>query len=160
MDWTDTRIDELRTLVSEGAKMAAMLQHFGPDATRGAIMGQKNRLGLCKSVRIVKAERSFTRELARDARRIQAQREAANERRAQRKARLANEPKPPRYTPVCHELPDGRVSIHELRNGMCSFPFDAPPGSELSTVYCGEAVVDRSWCADHRRIVYQPARGA
>lgn len=147
MRWTEEAVTRLKQMHANGASANKIAVDLNCRISRSAVLGKKSRLGLCKSARIVRCERSA----ARETKRLQARRQ---------KAKIIEPQRYEKYTPIRHDPPSDHVDIHGLKTGMCCFPFDAPPGSELSTVYCGAAAVDRSWCGEHRRIVYQPARGA
>lgn len=53
--------------------------------------------------------------------------------------------------------PDGRVTLIDLRNGMCRWPIGDP--REDSFHYCGaDADIPSSYCVAHRKVAYLPSR--
>ena len=78
-------------------------------------------------------------------------------RRRQRPAEpIARAPKiNPGWTVVLPRLAAGnRLTIFQLRNGVCRFPY----GEHPPYTYCGRPAPHTSWCPHHEHIVYPRGR--
>lgn len=130
--WDDARLEALRDMLEKGASSghaAAMLsERFGADITRNMVIGMAARRGM---------------------------KMASPKRAARPKPKPFNPAPAPKVTVAIPE--SARVSLHDLRAGMCRFPIGDPKDEGFG--FCGAPALDgKSWCARCHSIVFQPAR--
>ena len=142
-EWTEERVETLKTMWAAGRAMADIMRALGLDS-RGAVSGKIARLGLALREPPQPPKPQQTRAQRRRAASYHFKR-AGEE--------LACEPIPP----MDDVPPERRVKLVDLLFGTCRFfcgETSAPDGG-----FCPEKAVDGiSWCAAHARIVFQPPR--
>jgi hypothetical protein len=140
VDWDGHLIARFKALHKDGersfADIAGTLSHeFGIRLTKNACIGKARRLGL-------KARAHVPPPLPRK-----------GQRRGKPRPIPAVLPgwriEPPRLPPAA-----GKVTIYQLKDGVCHFPH----GEQPPYTYCGAKALRGSWCATHERVVYP--RGA
>lgn len=165
MSWTDERIELLRKLWTEGLSASQIASELG-QVTRNAVIGKVHRLGLAGRAKV------STSSVARPVRKavpVHRVGVSAGSGAIVRPAMRGNaalkvmaQPQDEPYAMV-QELDEDvvipmsqRVTIMELREGMCKWPMGDPSSTEFR--YCG-AQGDGSggpYCAYHARAAYQP----
>ena len=136
-EWTDAMIARLRELhaaeeyFSDIARI--MSQEFGVELTKNSCIGKGRRLGLTARARVAPP-------LPRRKKRILTTLPAA----------LGWRVEPPVLPAAC-----GRITIYQLEQGRCHYPFgDRPPYA-----YCGGTTRrGLAWCPHHERVVYPRGR--
>jgi GcrA cell cycle regulator len=175
LTWTEERIELLTKLWTEGLSASQIAAELGGDVSRNAVLGKANRLGLTHGSSKV-ASTPHTRKPSR-----QPEPSSTSETSGQSDLRLAltlvrphvaGEPEeilPREDAPVPDQAAeetrpevDGavplsrRVTIMELREGVCRWPLGDP--AHVGFGYCGaQAVTGLPYCAHHAQVAYQPA---
>lgn len=143
-EWNDDQVAELRTMFEKRLTAGTIAERTG--RTRNAVIGKLGRLGLHANKN---RPAGIKFGIARDARadRIRARKAAAELPPPVPVERFINRPAPG-YR--------GKPMI-ELEPGECRYPIGEPV-----LLFCGAPVAadGLSWCADHRRLCFQPARPA
>jgi len=133
--WTEFSVAKLKKLAEKNYTAREIAQMLGPDFSRNAVIGKMSRmkLSLPKSLNPITQTNTVKRN-------------------------PPSEPKPKIVKPYFSELPkidtdtSNIVSFMELKARMCRFPVS---GQGFDTKFCGNRTgEDRSWCDDHRKIVY------
>ena len=166
MSWTDERIELLRKLWSEGLSASQIASELG-QVTRNAVIGKVHRLGLAGRAKV------STASVARPVRKAPAHRVAAvgvssgvtaiarPVMRGNAALKVMSLQQEESYALV--QEPEDvvipmsqRVTIMELREGMCKWPMGDPSSAEFR--YCGAQAGGGSgpYCAYHSRTAYQP----
>lgn len=168
MSWTDERIELLRKLWSDGLSASQIAGELG-QITRNAVIGKVHRLGLAGRAK------ASTSSVARPARKLSTHRVGVSGvagaasgpiarpvMRGNTALKVVSLPQDDAYA-VVQELDEDvvipmsqRVTIMELREGMCKWPMGDPSSTEFR--YCG-AQGDGGggpYCAYHARAAYQP----
>lgn len=166
MSWNDERVEQLRKLWMDGLSASQIAGELGNGITRNAVIGKVHRLGL--SGRVKAAGSSAPRQRSTT---VRAPRAPTPARRrtsmgggggvagntalayAQRPY-ITPAPKPIEEVliPMCE-----RVTIMELREGMCRWPLGDPSTPEFR--YCGgKSDTGATYCMAHSRMAYQPVQ--
>ncbi|MGH6828372.1 MAG: GcrA family cell cycle regulator [Rhizomicrobium sp.] len=134
MNWSDDRVEQLRTLWTEGLSASQIARAMG-GVTRNAVIGKVHRLGLAGRAMPARAERP-----------------------------RVSVPKTPRAhvppAPVIEEDPltleDGNfATVLTISDRMCRWPIGDPAANEFH--FCGRAPKPGSpYCDAHARKAYQP----
>lgn len=166
MSWTDERVELLRKLWTEGLSASQIAAELAHGITRNAVIGKVHRLGLSGRAKAPAAAPARPR-MAKPVSAAPAPRPMAPVRPIAPMIRgataLAYDPSP---TPVEAEdvrpvtevvIPiSERVTIMELREGMCRWPIGDPTSAEFG--FCGgRSTVGDPYCTYHADIAYQPA---
>jgi GcrA cell cycle regulator len=136
MGWTDERVEQLKSLWTEGLSASQIARVLG-GVTRNAVIGKVHRLGLAGRAGPTRSERP---------------RHAAAHRSVARTAPVAKE--------IVEEDPivldDGSfVTVLSINDRMCRWPIGDP--SEGAFHFCGHKPKDGSpYCEAHARKAYQP----
>jgi GcrA cell cycle regulator len=137
MGWTEERVEQLRTLWTEGLSASQIARVLG-GVTRNAVIGKVHRLGLAGRASPSRSERP----------------------------RMPSTPKvqvrtaPPTPTPVVEEDPvildDGSfATVLTINDRMCRWPIGDPSQNEFH--FCGRNPKNGSpYCEAHARKAYQP----
>jgi GcrA cell cycle regulator len=152
MSWDDTRIEQLKKLWGEGLSASQIAAELG-GVTRNAVIGKVHRLGLsgrAKSkpaaaarprAKVVKAPVRTTQVVAR--------------------GNLATVELVDAVPMIMPERANvvvpmsRRISIMELREGVCRWPMGDPLHADFA--YCGgDCTVGKTYCEAHSRLAYQP----
>lgn len=169
MSWTDERIELLRKLWTDGLSASQIAGELG-QVTRNAVIGKVHRLGLAGRAKV------STSSVARPVRKAPVHRVggggmggniggssvARPVMRGNTALKVMAMPQDEPYA-MMQELDEDvvipmsqRVTIMELREGMCKWPMGDPSSTEFR--YCGSQANAGSgpYCAYHSRAAYQP----
>jgi GcrA cell cycle regulator len=173
--WTEERIERLTKLWTEGLSASQIAAELGGSMSRNAVISKANRLGLTHgSAKVASTPR--TRKPSR-----RPEPSPSSETLGQADPALAptlvrpqvvkkpEEARPGEDTTVPDQEPqetrpevDGavplsrRVTIMQLREGMCRWPLGDP--THAGFCYCGaKAVTGLPYCTHHAQVAYQPA---
>ncbi len=136
MSWTDERVEQLKSLWTEGLSASQIARTLG-GVTRNAVIGKVHRLGLAGRASPARIERP----------------------RLPSAPRLNIRPHAPE-PPVVEEEPivldDGNfATVLTINNAMCRWPIGDP--SENAFHFCGHKPKNGSpYCEAHARKAYQP----
>jgi GcrA cell cycle regulator len=146
MTWTDERVDLLKKLWAEGHSAAQVAKQLG-GVSRNAVIGKVHRLGL--------PQRASPSRPAKRPQRPGRQRPMNGA--LQARPRLASaEPSVPMPDLAPMTFEDGApANVLTLKETMCKFPIGDP--AEPGFAFCGRGACSGPYCADHARVVYQPA---
>lgn len=151
MSWDDNRIEQLKKLWSDGLSASQIAAELG-GVTRNAVIGKVHRLGLsgrakakpaaaARPRKVVKAPVRTTTVVARGNLAVVELVEAE-----------------PVVMPVRENVVipmSRRISIMELREGVCRWPMGDPLQADF--VYCGaDCGIGHTYCDAHSRIAFQP----
>ncbi len=161
MSWTDERVELLRKLWMDGHSASQIAAELANGITRNAVIGKVHRLGL--SGRVKCAPPSSTprpRPAAQRPQRLATPRPAAPIVRGATALAL----QPAQFVAAAQRPVDDvvvpiseRVTIMELREGMCRWPLGDPATPDFR--YCGgRSDITATYCAAHARMAYQPAQ--
>ena len=155
MSWTDERVELLRKLWMDGHSASQIAAELANGITRNAVIGKVHRLGL--SGRVKCAPPSSTprpRPAAQRPQRLATPRPAAPIVRGATAQFVAAAQRP--VDDVVVPISE-RVTIMELREGMCRWPLGDPATPDFR--YCGgRSDITATYCAAHARMAYQPAQ--
>ena len=134
MGWTDERVEQLKTLWSDGLSASQIARVLG-DITRNAVIGKVHRLGLAGRAGPARAERP---------------------RAARRSAIHVAAPLPEIIEEDPVVLEDGNfATVLTINDRMCRWPIGDP--SENQFHFCGRNPRSGSpYCEAHARKAYQP----
>jgi GcrA cell cycle regulator len=150
MSWTNERVEQLKSLWTEGQSASAIAAELG-EVTRNAVIGKIHRLGL--------TGRSPT------SHRQQAARSSPASRRPRRRAALAAKTRtrgssPKTATATLIELgpaPDIAVTVATLSQHTCRWPEGDPNSAGFH--FCGRSTsAPGPYCAAHAAVAYQRTR--
>ena len=128
--WTEFSVAKLKKLAEKNYTAREIAQMLGPEFSRNAVIGKMSRmrLSLPKSLNPLTKTNTVKRNPP---------------------------PEPKSYFSVLPEIDTDNsniVSFMELKARMCRFPVS---GQGFDTKFCGNRTGEgRSWCDDHRKIVY------
>ena len=138
--WTEFSVAKLRKLLDKNYTSSQIAAQLGPDFTRNAVIGKIHRMGWAKKPAplVVKKEKKAAV--------VTFVPKAELPEVPQKKNKLASE-----FLPVKTDT-SNIVSFMKLKAKMCRYPVS---GQGFGTLFCGNPTdEDRSWCGDHRRVVY------
>ena len=165
MSWTDERIELLKKLWSDGLSASQIAGELG-GVTRNAVIGKVHRLGLSGRVKSTGSSVPRARKPA-----IRTQPAPSRQQGASGgfgvRGNVALKPVIVEDTElVAYAEPEiedvvvpmsRRVSIMELREGVCKWPLGDPMSAEF--VYCGaDCKVGTVYCSHHSTMAYQPTQ--
>ena len=135
MGWTEERVEQLKTLWTEGLSASQIARVMG-GVTRNAVIGKVHRLGLAGRATSTRSERP----------RISMPR--------QHIVRAAPEPEIVEQEPLT--LEDGsHANVLTVNDRMCRWPIGDPADNAFH--FCGRKPKDGSpYCEAHARKAYQP----
>lgn len=136
MGWTDERVEQLKSLWTEGLSASQIARALG-GVTRNAVIGKVHRLGLAGRAGPTRVERVRSPSAHKPAVRL-----------------AAPEPMVVEEAPVI--LADGSfATMLTINDRMCRWPIGDP--SEHEFHFCGRSPKDGSpYCEAHARKAYQP----
>lgn len=161
MSWDDGRIEQLKKLWSEGLSASQIASELG-GVTRNAVIGKVHRLGLSGRAKAKPASvaRPRTKTIVKQApmrssgggssgggvvRGNLAVAEILD-------VELVVQPKPRENVVIPMSR---RISIMELREGVCRWPMGDPLQPDFA--YCGaDSTIGKTYCEAHARIAFQP----
>ncbi|MEM9495466.1 MAG: GcrA family cell cycle regulator [Pseudomonadota bacterium] len=143
MAWTPERVEQLKTLWSEGLSAAQIANKMG-GVTRNAVIGKVHRLGLSGRATPAKPQRG------------RAGAEPKNEETTE--IAPVAEVKPIIAEPdfISPALLDGdAMTVATIKNNMCKWPIGDPASDDFH--FCGQPTsAGKSYCAYHARMAFQP----
>ena len=135
--WTDISVAKLRKLAEKNYSAREIAQMLGPEFSRNSVIGKMHRMGLSRGL----TPRLPNREPEKAVKRTPPPLEI--------KPKIS---KPVLELPTLDIDTSNVVSFMELKARMCRYPVS---GEGFETKFCGNRTSeDRSWCDDHRKIVY------
>ncbi|HEV2562254.1 MAG TPA: GcrA family cell cycle regulator [Rhizomicrobium sp.] len=136
MGWTDERVEQLKSLWTEGLSASQIARVLG-GVTRNAVIGKVHRLGLAGRASPSRVERP----------RLPM---------APKISMRAHQPEPPVVEEDPVVMDDGNfVTVLTISNSMCRWPIGDP--SEHEFHFCGRKPKGGSpYCEAHARKAYQP----
>lgn len=151
MSWDDNRIEQLKKLWSDGLSASQIAAELG-GVTRNAVIGKVHRLGLSGRAKAKPASVARPRKVVKTAARTSTVSVRGN---------LAVV-EMVEIEPVVMPARDNvvipmsrRISIMELREGVCRWPMGDPLQPDFA--YCGgDCQVGKTYCEAHARIAFQP----
>jgi GcrA cell cycle regulator len=162
MSWTDERIETLKKLWTDGLSASQIAAELG-QVTRNAVIGKVHRLGLAGRAK------ASSSSVARPARKAATSHRIGGGGAMMRPAMRGNtalkvmaSPHEEAYAVVVEEIDEEvvipmsqRVTIMELREGMCKWPMGDPSTTDFR--YCGaQGCASGPYCSFHSRAAYQP----
>ena len=158
--WTDDADGQLRKMHAEGLSFGQIAERIG-QVSRNAAIGRAHRLGLDPRAKVYtppspEKRKARANALARQAR---AKRNGTAARiQPTRASRLSLIPVDGTPLPLPHETDIPRVSILDLENHHCRWVCGETTSVDAK-VYCGcKKVPGLSFCENHARRAYEPAR--
>jgi GcrA cell cycle regulator len=161
MSWTDERVELLRKLWMDGLSASQIAAELANGITRNAVIGKVHRLGLSGRVKCpVPSAAPRPRAAAPRPVRTAPPRPAGVVTRGATALVLQPEsfaaPAPRPVDNVVIPISE-RVTIMELREGMCRWPLGDPAASDFR--YCGgRSDIGAPYCLARARMAYQPAQ--
>lgn len=154
MSWDDVRIDQLKKLWSEGLSASQIAGELG-GVTRNAVIGKVHRLGLSGRAKAKPA--SISRPRVKQVLKQQVRTVSISVR-----GNLAMVEMVEAQPDVVHQPRENvvipmskRISIMELREGVCRWPLGDPLTSDFA--YCGaDCSGGKTYCDAHARMAFQP----
>jgi GcrA cell cycle regulator len=136
MGWTDDRVEQLKSLWTEGLSASQIARVLG-GVTRNAVIGKVHRLGLAGRASPNRVERPRLPMAPKMSMRVHA-------------------PEPPVVEEDPVVMDDGNfVTVLTISNSMCRWPIGDP--SEHEFHFCGRKPKNGSpYCEAHARKAYQP----
>jgi len=151
MSWTDQRIDQLKTLWEKGLTASQIAGELG-GVTRNAVIGKVHRLGLSGRAKAKPASVARPRKVVKTAARTSTISVRGN------LAVIEMVDVEPEVMPVRENVVipmSKRISIMELREGVCRWPLGDPMHADFA--YCGaDCGGGKTYCEAHARIAFQP----
>jgi GcrA cell cycle regulator len=134
--WTDERVDQLKSLWTEGLSASQIARVLGEGITRNAVIGKVHRLGLAGRASPSRVDRPRLPSAPRLYR--------------------AREPELPVVEEEPLKLEDGSfIGVLTINDRMCRWPIGDPSGEEFH--FCGRNPKSGSpYCEAHARKAYQP----
>jgi len=135
--WTVDRVDQLKSLWTEGLSASQIARTLGEGITRNAVIGKVHRLGLAGRATPSRIDRPRLPSVPRIHLR-------------------AREPELPVVEEEPIQLEDGSyVGVLTINDRMCRWPIGDPSAEEFH--FCGRRPKDSSpYCEAHARKAYQP----
>jgi GcrA cell cycle regulator len=158
MSWTDERVELLAKLWNQGLSASQIAGELGGGVTRNAVIGKVHRLGLSGRAKSPSPSVSRPRKMTRAPSHPMTMTRgnlamAAPKTRPQMVTVIAYEPQP--MIEVIVPMSE-RVTIMELRESMCRWPFGDPSTPEFR--FCGgPSPVGTPYCTFHSKVAYQPS---
>ena len=150
INWTDERVEMLKKLWADGLSASQIAGELG-GVTRNAVIGKVHRLGLSGRAKSPSSVVPRPRKV----------RTASLRPRMRFNGNTALAPQfdmdyEPEMDPLANIVPMGpRVSISQLSEATCRWPFGDPTSEEFA--YCGSSVkTGAPYCPYHARVAYQP----
>ncbi len=164
MSWTDERIEMLKKLWADGLSASQIAAELG-GVTRNAVIGKVHRLGL--SGRAKGASSSAPRARKPIVRQTTSRSQPVSTSSYSVRGNVALKPVMVAETAIVamqeQQIEDvvvamsRRVSIMELRDGVCKWPLGDPMSADF--VYCGaDSTIGAVYCSCHSRMAYQPTQ--
>jgi len=144
MAWTDDRVEQLKTLWSEGLSAAQIANKMG-GVTRNAVIGKVHRLGLSGRATPARPQRGRT---------TTARKEGNDARPAAPMDLKPVIPEPEFIAPAVLDSGD-RMTVSTIKKNMCKWPIGDPAADDFH--FCGQSTqMGKSYCAYHAHMAFQP----
>lgn len=152
MSWDDNRIEQLKKLWSEGLSASQIAGELG-GVTRNAVIGKVHRLGLSGRAKAKPASVARPRKVVKTAARTTSTISVRGNLAVVEMVEIEPVAMPVRENVV---IPmSRRISIMELREGVCRWPMGDPLQPDFA--YCGgDCAVGKTYCEAHARVAFQP----
>lgn len=139
MGWTEERVEQLKSLWTEGLSASQIARALG-GVTRNAVIGKVHRLGLAGRATPTRSERPRLATTPRIS------------------LRVPHVPPPPVVEEDPLIMEDGHfATVLTINNAMCRWPIGDPAENEFH--FCGRGPKSGSpYCEAHARKAYQPAQ--
>jgi GcrA cell cycle regulator len=151
MSWDDQRIEQLKKLWSDGLSASQIAAELG-GVTRNAVIGKVHRLGLSGRAKAKPASVTRTRKVIKTVTRASTVTVRGN------LAVVEMLETTPQVMPTRENVVipmSRRISIMELKEGVCRWPLGDPLQSEFA--YCGaDCSSGKTYCEAHARMAFQP----
>lgn len=151
MSWDDNRIEQLKKLWSEGLSASQIAGELG-GVTRNAVIGKVHRLGLSGRAKAKPAAAARPRKVVKTTQRTTTIVSRGN------LAVVEMVDMEPEVMPVRENVVipmSRRISIMELREGVCRWPMGDPLHADFA--YCGaDCGGGKTYCEAHARVAFQP----
>ncbi len=164
MSWTDERIELLKKLWSDGLSASQIAGELG-SVTRNAVIGKVHRLGLSGRAKTTAVQQPRVRKAAptRPTASSSPSRSSMNSFMRGSTALKAEEIIVAEGMTMPSIIPEDvvvamsrRVSIMELKEGVCRWPLGDPLAPDF--VYCGsDCSIGTPYCGFHSNVAYQPS---
>ena len=162
MSWTDERVERLKKLWGDGLSASQIAAELG-GVTRNAVIGKVHRLGLSGRAKAVQATAPRARKLVKPMPLLKPAVFHGSRGGAALAPMLLATPEEevvveaaPALMPVVIPL-TRRVSIMELREGVCRWPMGDPLTQDFA--FCGnDCSVGTPYCTHHSTIAFQPSQ--
>jgi len=137
MSWTDERVDQLKSMWTEGLSASQIARVLGGGVTRNAVIGKVHRLGLAGRAVPARVDRPRLPQ-------------------APRLTVRSHLPEPPVVAEDPLVLEDGsHATVLTINDRMCRWPIGDPSAEEFH--FCGRRPKSGSpYCEAHARKAYQP----
>ena len=137
LNWTEDRVEQLKSLWTEGLSASQIARALGGGVTRNAVIGKVHRLGLAGRATPTRSDRP----------RLPS---------APRMSMRSHQPPPPIVEEDPVTLDDGSfATVLTINNAMCRWPIGDPSDNEFH--FCGRKPKAGSpYCEAHARKAYQP----
>jgi GcrA cell cycle regulator len=149
--WDDNRIEQLKKLWSEGLSASQIAGELG-GVTRNAVIGKVHRLGLSGRAKAKPAAAARPRKIVKAPQRTTTVVARGN------LAVIEMVDMEPEVMPVRENVVipmSRRISIMELREGVCRWPMGDPLHADFA--YCGaDCGGAKTYCEAHARVAFQP----
>jgi GcrA cell cycle regulator len=157
MSWTDERVELLSKLWNQGLSASQIAGELGQGITRNAVIGKVHRLGLSGRAKTpsssVARPRKTTRAPSHPLTMVRGNLAVAARPQMQIMPVVEYEPQP--VVDIVVPMSE-RVTIMELRESMCRWPFGDPTSPDFR--FCGgESPIGTPYCAFHSKVAYQPS---
>jgi GcrA cell cycle regulator len=154
-DWTEERIERLKTLWADGLTGSQIAHEMRDGLTRSAVIGKVHRLGLHKRVQKMRLDAATLTSSPRKRNSLRRSLIAYAGKERSKKNGHANR----HGADLQAKRPLNGVTLLELEHGMCKWPCGDPGGPGF--LFCGSDALDGFiYCAGHAHIAYDrlPAR--
>ena len=154
MNWSDDRVEQLKTLWTEGLSASQIARALG-GVTRNAVIGKVHRLGLSGRAKTPSSAAPRPRKARPAQHMMRVSRPVSRGNTALAHAfEVEMEPDPIAYDNVVPM--SQRLTLLELNESTCHWPVGDPSNPEF--FFCGgKALSGLPYCAHHSRVAYQPA---
>ena len=177
MSWNDERVETLKILWNQGLSASQIAGELGHGITRNAVIGKVHRLGLSGRAKVPSAATSRPRKVTRTPSHPMGHSSMTRMKPSMggniagvsmpsMRGSLALSAAMPMMSPIVEYSPAPvedvvvpmaeRITLMELRESTCRWPFGDPSSSEFR--FCGaSSPVGTPYCEFHSKLAYQPS---
>ena len=155
MSWDDGRIEQLKKLWSDGLSASQIAMELG-GVTRNAVIGKVHRLGLSGRAKAKPSQAARPRKMVKQHQQpvristVSVRGNLAVVEMVDAEPEVVIKPRENVVVSISR-----RVSIMELREGLCKWPMGDPLHADFA--YCGsDSGAGKTYCEHHARIAFQP----